>query len=224
MSSDATEGALRLVALGRTVDESAAAKAIVGQNASSDEELLLRLRGGDERALGELFDRYSKSILAIGYRILRDRTEAEELVQDAFLYIHEKAGLFDPAKGKAKAWLMQVAYHRSLDRRVFLKKQLLWNGANIDEIQDSSRGGSDVEQEFGAKYSAQQLRKAFSELSEKQRLTLELFFFEGMTLREIAQRFSESLENVRHNYYRALAKLRKSSALEAVRKERSHES
>jgi RNA polymerase sigma-70 factor, ECF subfamily len=223
LSSDATGGALRFVAMRRPVDDSDAAQSAAGRNAPSDEELLLRLRDGDDRALGLLFERYSRMVLAVGYRVLRDRTEAEELVQDAFLYIREKARLFDPAKGTAKTWLMQVAYHRSLDRRVLLKKQLLWSGTDIDEIQDYSKGAADIEQELGAKYSAEQLKKAFLELSEKQRATLELFFFEGMTLREIGQRLDESLENTRHAYYRALGKLRKSAALEVVRKERSHE-
>ena len=146
------------------------------------------------------------------------------MVQDAFLYIRQKATLFDPAKGTAKTWLVQVAYHRSLDRRVALKKQFFLSGTNIDEIHDASRSTADVEQELGAKYSAEQLKKAFGQLSERQRMTLELFFYDGMSLREVAQRLDDSLENVRHHYYRALGKLRKSSALVLVRKERSHES
>jgi len=223
VSSDATEGALPFVAMRHPMHTADAAKS-VGQNPPSDEELLLHLTTGDDDALGLLFERYSRMVLAIGYRVLRDRTEAEELVQDAFLYIREKAALFDPAKGTAKSWLIQVAYHRSLDRRVALKKQFVLSGTNIDEIHDASRSTADIEQELGAKYSAEQLKKAFGQLSERQRMTLELFFYEGMTLREVAQRLDDSLENVRHHYYRALGKLRRSSALVLVRKERSHES
>ena len=224
LSSDASQGALRFVAMRRPMHTADAAKSAVGQNPPSNEELLLHLTTGDDNALGLLFERYSRMVLAIGYRVLRDRTEAEELVQDAFLYIRQKAALFDPAKGTAKAWLIQVAYHRSLDRRAVLKKQYFWSGTNVDEIHDASRSASDIEQELGAKYSAAQLKKAFGQLSERQRMTLELFFYEGMSLREVAQRLDDSLENVRHHYYRALGKLRKSSALVLVRKERSHES
>jgi RNA polymerase sigma-70 factor (ECF subfamily) len=194
------------------------------QPAVSDEDLLSRVRGGDDRALGVLFERYSRIVLAVGYRILRDRTEAEELVQDTFLYIREKATLFNPAKGSARTWVMQVAYHRSLDRRVLLKKYSLLSGTNVDEIYDSSKGNCDIEQELGAKYDARRLKTAFGQLSERQRATLELYFFEGLTLREIGQRLDEPLENVRHHYYRALGKLRKSSALAVLRRERSHES
>lgn len=208
----------------RLAQTSASANSAVGQNQPSDEDLLVRLRAGDDYALGLLFERYSRTVLAIGYRLLRDRAEAEELVQDAFLYIREKAALFDAAKGTAKTWLMQVAYHRSLDRRVALRKHCSWSGTNIEDIQDISKSAFDVEQELGAKYNAEQLKKAFAQLSERQRMTLELFFFEGMTFREIAQRLDESLENIRHHYYRALSKLRKSSVLAIIRKERSHES
>jgi RNA polymerase sigma-70 factor, ECF subfamily len=224
LSSDATEGAMSFVAMRRPVSSSDAAPAAAAQAAVSDEDLILRVRGGDDRALGLLFERYARMVLAVGYRVLRDPTEAEELVQDAFLYIREKAKLFNPAKGTAKTWVMQVAYHRSLDRRVLLKKHSLLNGTNVEEIYDSTRGKCDIEQELGAKYDAEQLKKAFGQLSERQRLTLQLYFFEGMTLREIGQRLDEPLENVRHHYYRALGKLRKSSALAVVRKERFHES
>jgi RNA polymerase sigma-70 factor, ECF subfamily len=109
VGSDATEGGLRFAAMRRQIDTSDGAHSLAGHAAPLDEELLLRIRGGDDHALGLLFERYSRLVLAVGYRVLRDRTEAEELVQDAFLYVREKAGLFDPKKGKAKSWLMQVA-------------------------------------------------------------------------------------------------------------------
>jgi RNA polymerase sigma-70 factor, ECF subfamily len=224
LSSDATDGALSFLAMRRGVSGSERAAAATPQASTSDEDLIARVRGGDDGALGLLFERYSRMVLAVGYRLLRDRTEAEELVQDTFLYIREKAELFDPAKGTGKTWLMQVAYHRSLDRRVLLKKHSLLSGTNVDEIYDSTKGSCDIEQELGAKYDARQLKKAFEQLSERQRTTLELYFFEGLTLREIGQRLDEPLENVRHQYYRALNKLRESSALAVVRKERFHES
>jgi RNA polymerase sigma-70 factor, ECF subfamily len=223
LSSDATEGALSFVAIRRLLASSDATPSSP-EAAISDEDLVSRVRGGDDRALGLLFERYSRMVLAVGYRVLRDRTEAEELVQDTFLYIREKVKLFNPAKGTAKTWVMQVAYHRSLDRRILLKKHSLLSGTNVEEIYDSSKRNCDIEQELGAKYDAEQLKKAFTQLSERQRVTLELYFFEGLTLREIGRRLDEPVDNVRHHYYRALGKLRKSSALAIVRRERFHES
>jgi len=185
----------------------------VGQNTPSDEELMLLVQSNDRNALGVLFDRYSRIIRGIGYQVLRDRGEAEELVQDVFLYVHEKSALFDRARGSTKTWLVQVAYHKALDRRTYLTRRRFYDGTNVQEIEDNVRGTTDIEQELGVKFSGEQLRKAFEVLSERQRMTLELYFFQGLSLREIAQQLDEPLANVRHHFYRALKRLRKSAAI-----------
>ena len=72
---------------------------------SEDEALMTRLQAGDEAALGQLLDRHSRLVLGIGYRILRDAGEAQELVQDVFLHAYRKCRLFDPQRGPFRAWL-----------------------------------------------------------------------------------------------------------------------
>src|ERR1700744_5131386 len=96
----------------------------------SDENLLAALKHSDREALGELFRRYSRLAFSIGFRILRDAGEAEELVQDVFLFLYQRAELFDEKKGAAKAWLVQVAYHRSLDRQEYLHRRDFYSGTN----------------------------------------------------------------------------------------------
>ena len=63
-----------------------------------DETLLLRVQSGDREALGLLFLRYSRSVLSVGRRILRDRAEAEDLVHDVFLFVMDRSELFNPDK------------------------------------------------------------------------------------------------------------------------------
>src|ERR1700721_1935690 len=82
----------------------------------TDEEALVRLKAQDRDALALLFDRYSRLILTIGFRVLRDYGEAEELVQNVFLYLYQKADLFQPDKGTAKSWITKAAYNRALHR------------------------------------------------------------------------------------------------------------
>src|SRR5580704_5014716 len=82
----------------------------------SDEEIMARLQARERGALDALFDRYSRLVFSIGNRVLRDHGEAEELVQEAFLYIYQRAALFDPSKGRALAWIVQAAFHRALNR------------------------------------------------------------------------------------------------------------
>jgi RNA polymerase sigma-70 factor (ECF subfamily) len=186
------------------------------QNIPSDEDFMLGVQAHDQTALGALFDRYSRIVRGIGYQVLRDRGEAEELVQDVFLYVHEKAALFDRTRGSVKTWIIQVAYHKGLDRRTYLARRRFYDGTNLEEIEDNVRGTTDIEQELGLKFSGEQLRKAFDELSERQRMTLELFFFQGLSLREIGQQLDEPLANVRHHYYRALKRLKKSAAMRGL--------
>src|SRR5271168_4649770 len=86
-----------------------------------DEVLIARVQIGDRDALALLFRRYAHLVRNVGKRILRDKTEAEDLVQDVFLYFHRKSGLFDSSKGTARSWILQVAYTQAFLRRRKLK-------------------------------------------------------------------------------------------------------
>src|ERR1044071_3067324 len=86
----------------------------------SDEDVMERLRNGHPDALPILFDRFYRLVLRIASRILRDPGEAEDVMQDVFFELFNKAAQFDPAKGSAKTWILQYAYHRSLSRRQYL--------------------------------------------------------------------------------------------------------
>jgi RNA polymerase sigma-70 factor, ECF subfamily len=182
----------------------------------SDEDVLARLQA-DSGALQILFDRYSRLVLDVGLRVLRDRGEAEEIVQDVFFYIYRKAGLFDPSKGVVKAWIVHIAYHRALDRRAYLTRRGFYVGTNIDSLDDSLLGATDLEHEVGAKLSRAKLENAFHRLPELQRKTLELYYFEGLELREISEELDEPLGNVRHHFYRGLERLRQCASVRKLR-------
>jgi RNA polymerase sigma-70 factor (ECF subfamily) len=183
----------------------------------SDESLMLALKAADREALAELFRRYSRLVFSIGVRVLRDAGEAEEIVQDVFLYLYEKANLFDATKGMAKAWIVQIAHHRSLDRKGYLYRRQFYVGTDVAALADTLAGRDDLDRDLASKLNRDRLREAFERLSERQRATLELFFFEGLELKEIAERIGETYENVRHNYYRGLQKLRKDAFVQKLR-------
>src|SRR5438445_12437633 len=86
----------------------------------SDEDLMRLLQGNSQEALAVLFERYYRLVLHTGMGILRDRSEAEDVMQDVFLEIYRDAAKFDPGRGKLRTWLLQYAYHRSLNRRKYL--------------------------------------------------------------------------------------------------------
>jgi len=175
----------------------------------SDEDLMERLKQGDQDALTLLFDRYYRLVLSVALKILRDPGEAEDLMQEVFFEIYRKADAFDPRKGAAKTWLLQYAYHRSLSRRQYLNVRRYYDQQQIAEFEAPeprySLNGRDglTDQER-----ARVINQGLATLNEKQRRTLELACFQGLLLNEIAERLKEPLPNVRHHYYRGLKKLK----------------
>jgi RNA polymerase sigma-70 factor, ECF subfamily len=200
---------------GRNRERSADARRTSVAPLPSDEEALACLRAGESQALSLIYDRYSRLVLSIALRILHDYGEAEEVVQDAFLQVFQKASLFEPSKGTAKAWIVQIAFHRALDRRSYLHRRGHYFGTDADFLDDTP-GVTDLEREVGAKLNRTHLERAFEELSELQRRTLQLFYFDGLELREIAEKLDESLGNVRHHFYRGLEQLRKSAFVQGL--------
>lgn len=186
-------------------------------DATSDETLLLGVAARDSTALRSLVNRYSRLVMRIAVRILHDHGEAEEVAQEVFLYVHQKADRFDPSKGSARGWIVQLAYHRSFDRRTYLVRRGFYTGTDVTSLADTVLGDTDLDREIGSQLSRAQLEKAFEELPERQRRTLEMFYFGGLELREISEKLGESLTNVRHHYYRGLKKLQKSAMVQKMR-------
>jgi RNA polymerase sigma-70 factor, ECF subfamily len=187
---------------------------------TSDEALLTRTQARDADAVGILFDRYSRLILGIGFRILHDRGEAEDLVQEFFLRLWQRASSFDASKGSARTWMVQCAYRRAFDQRAYLTRRRFYNGTDLAAAKNALQEGMGLEDEIAAHVTGGQLRAAFDELSDKQRATLELYFFEGCNLREVAQQIGETVENTRHHYYRGLEQLRRAAIALGLRGEK----
>jgi len=181
---------------------------------------MARVQSNDSDALEFLFGRYCRLVLRVARGIVRDQGEAEDVVQEAFFYLYQKSMLFDESKGSLKNWILQIALHRALDRKSHLVRKGFYLGTDIASIGDSLEGETDLDREIGAKLNRTQLQKAFEQLSAVQRATLELFYFEGLDLREISARLHESLGNTRHHFYRGLERLRKNAFVQKLRESR----
>ena len=177
----------------------------------SDQSLMSRICIGDHDALATLFERYARLTRCVAVRILRDTTEAEDLVQDLFLYIQRKCGIFDSSKSSARSWIVQMTYHRALDRRRYLKSREFYAQPHFQANGVQVVGKPTTESDYSAEavFGRNGLDKIVNALSADQRETLRLYFFDGCTLAEAAERLGQPLGNVRHHYYRALDKLRK---------------
>jgi RNA polymerase sigma-70 factor (ECF subfamily) len=178
---------------------------------------MAQLQERNSSALDVLFSRYARLVLGIALRILNDYSEAEEIVQEAFFYVYQKAALFDPTKGSAKTWIVQIAYNRALDRKAHLARRGFYAGTDVASLDDTLSGTTDLEKEIGSKLNREYLQRAFDELTEMQHRTLELFYFGGLELREISEKLNEPLGNVRHHFYRGLERLRRSTFVQRLR-------
>jgi RNA polymerase sigma-70 factor (ECF subfamily) len=187
------------------------------QRVPSDDEAMARLQSDHSNALEILFDRYSRLVLSIARGIVRDAGEAEDVVQEVFLYIYKKSSLFDGSKGTVKNWISQIALHRALDRKSHLARRGFYAGTELESLDDTLSGETDLDREIGARLNRAQLEKAFAQLPPLQRKTLGLFYFEGLELREISEKLSEPFGNTRHHFYRGLERLRKCSFVQALR-------
>jgi RNA polymerase sigma-70 factor, ECF subfamily len=171
-----------------------------------DEDLLVLVQSGDRDALGVLFDRYARLILSVGLRVIRDSAEAEDLVHDVFLFIVHRKSLFDPSKGSARVWLARTTHHRALDRRKYLLRRSFYDKDKADSCFEAETSNGADHPEF--LYWQSYLKRIFDDLSEDQRATLELHFFEGLTISEIGEKLGKSPANIRNYYYRGLERLR----------------
>ncbi len=180
--------------------------------AETDQDLLCRIQRGERDALTLLFSRYARLAHTIGRRVLRDESEAEDLVQEVFLYIHRKSALYDSTKGSARSWIVQVAYTQALLRRRRLKSHGFYASVIADKSQESesfANSEAEYDQTVEGLFGRSGWRRALEALTPEQRETLRLHFFEGYTFSEIAAQLGQSYTSVRHHHYRGLEKLRK---------------
>jgi RNA polymerase sigma-70 factor (ECF subfamily) len=191
--------------------------ALFAQTFLSDSELIAGIQERDCDALSVLFDRYARLVFTISFRIVKNYSEAEDLVQEIFLHIYENCKRFDPEKGAGRTWIVQIAYCRAFDRRAYLNRRSFYAGTNIADHENTLKEAVSFEDRISAYVTGTKIRQSFEELNEKQRVTLELYFFEGYTLREIADRIGETLENTRHFYYRGMERLNKTATSAALR-------
>jgi RNA polymerase sigma-70 factor (ECF subfamily) len=180
----------------------------------SDEAVLEQICHGSAEALSVLFRRYARTIRGVAYNVLRDTAEADDLLQEIFLLVHRLCETFNSAKGPARFWILQMTYRRAISRRRYLTSRHFYTRLDLDQaahqIGDvSRRAGRPQDPMNGILERKEALQSWFAELSESQRQTLHLFFFEGYTFEEIAAKLGQTIGNARNHYYRGLDKLRK---------------
>jgi len=174
----------------------------------NDGELMAHLQGGCNDALAVLFDRYHRLVLSVALKIVRDPGEAEDVTQGVFLEIFRVAAQFDPAKGSTKVWILQYAYHRAINRKQHLNAKNFYNQTNLEEVETRLHETAPLLGGFTQHELKHLLRQGLATLNGPQKDVVELASYNGLSMKEIANKTGDSLSNVRHHYYRGLQKLR----------------
>jgi RNA polymerase sigma-70 factor, ECF subfamily len=187
---------------------------LLKQKFCSDEELADQLQSGNADALSVLFKRHSPVLFGIARRILRSDAEAEDAVQQIFLDVFRSIHQFDPEKGTFKTWLLMFAYHRTFNSR---RSQIANHYFDTDPLEESLAGSRTSGTGCSPTENSILVAQVLKSLQPRQRRTIQLIYYEGLTAEEVSIRTGESVRVVRHNLYRGLDKLRKAFRTEVSR-------
>jgi RNA polymerase sigma-70 factor, ECF subfamily len=173
----------------------------------TDRVLVARIEGRDADALAVLYDRYASRLMGLAHRILGDTGEAEEVLQEVFLYVWRAASSFDASRGTVLAWLLVVTRSRAIDR-VRARRPASRAGLHgLDEV-SGTPSREDVEADSASRQWESLCRSAIAELPADQRRALELAYFAGLTHQEIAEETATPLGTVKTRVRLGLMKLR----------------
>jgi RNA polymerase sigma-70 factor, ECF subfamily len=171
---------------------------------------LLRLTGqGDRAAFSQLYDRFSNTLFATAFSVLNNREAAEDVLQDAFLMIWEKAPLYDAERGKPLTWALTLTRNKAIDRlRGLQRRRRLYDEAERESLTDEQFDDRDSLMAVISSERGGLVREALRHITEDQRQAIEMTFFGSMTQNEVAMQLNEPLGTIKARIRRGMARLR----------------
>ena len=175
-------------------------------------QLLARVARGDVDAFSDLYDRLANTLFSVAVRILGDTGTAEDVLQEVFVQIFDKASAYDPRLGKPLTWAITLTRNRAIDhlrveqrgQRVFAEWPKETNGAEAEAARaDDALIGSER---------ARDVRTALQALAPEQRQAIEMAFFRGLSQTEIATELNTPLGTVKARIRRGMLRLREALA------------
>jgi RNA polymerase sigma-70 factor, ECF subfamily len=170
-------------------------------DALSDEELLELVAGRDGDAFEVLYDRYSRAVYSLVARVLRDRGQSEDAVQDAFASVWRAAGGYRRDRGPATAWLFTVARNAAID---MARRQ---RPLTLAEPQETADPAPQPDAQVASELQAFRVHAAVDGLPQREREAIELAFFSGLSHSEVAERLQLPLGTVKTRIRSGLARL-----------------
>jgi RNA polymerase sigma-70 factor, ECF subfamily len=173
----------------------------------TDEQLLHAIAARDEDSLAFLYDRYKVILFSVILRILNNREEAEDVLQEIFLQVWQKAKDFDETRGRGFTWLVTLSRSRAIDRlRALASRQRTADESLISKSDEIPS----FEEETIVKQQRIKIAKVLAELPDEQQKVLQLAYFEGLSQTEISEKLAVPLGTIKTRMRNATIKLRES--------------
>ncbi len=173
-----------------------------------DVERLRRIAGGDRSAFSDFYDQYSGLLFSIAIKVLNDPKEAEDVLQEVFMQIWNKADAYDPLLGKPASWAVTLTRNKAIDRiRASQRRSKLLEQATV-EANVVPEDSPSAHETLHGRENAEKIRSVVAALPADQRRAIELAFFSGLTQDEIAKTLQEPLGTIKARIRRGMLKLR----------------
>lgn len=177
-----------------------------GESADRVAELLVRIADGDEAAFGSLYDMLSSRVFGLILRVLVDRSQSEEVLQEVFLEVWQSAGAFAPNRGQGRSWVLTIAHRRAVDRvrsaQAAGERDIR---AGMRELNTPAAG---VEEQVELRIESRRVARALQALPDLQREALTLAYFGGYSQSEIAALSGTPLGTIKTRMRDGLSRLR----------------
>jgi RNA polymerase sigma-70 factor (ECF subfamily) len=176
---------------------------------TSDGEVIRRIQAGDRNAFLQFYDRYASLLLSVAARVLGERREAEDVVQEVFTQIWRKSAGYDPGLGSLSSWVVTLARNKAIDRiRASTRRRRLLEEIALSAEAMSPEPPQSANDSLYGRERAQRIHSALADLAVEQRQVIELAFFAGLTQSEIATRLDQPLGTVKARIRRGMLRLR----------------
>ncbi len=173
----------------------------------TDEQVLAGLATGEGWAMSVLYDRYARLVFSLAFKILSDRSSAEEAVQEVFVKVWRSARDYDQTRGKFSSWIGGIAHHHAIDE---LRRRRARPAVTEDETA-AAKIVDDGPVPFDAAMQSMEQRRILDALQcipVDQRRPIEMAYFEGFTQQEIAQRLQQPLGTIKTRMRLGMQKLK----------------
>jgi len=172
----------------------------------SDGDLLVLTAGGDTAAFSALYDRVTPAVFGLVRRILRNPAQSEEVTQEVMVDVWRTATRYDAGRGSAHAWILTIAHRRAVDR--VRSEQAAADRTELAGIRSAEVDFDQVADTVSTRLEAEQVRRCLGALTELQRESIELAYYNGYTYPEVAQRLGAKLPTIKARMRDGLIRLR----------------